>query len=64
MNERNRVGRPRISDPKKLTFSIKMNECERDRLVFIMERMNLSMSEAFRYCINRVYEDLYFEDFY
>ena len=58
--ERRRVGRPNIRDPRNLTFSIKLNEKERDHLVFIMEELNLSIPEVFRYCLEEVFERLYY----
>ena len=58
------VGRPKKKDPRKLNFSIKGNEADRDKLVYVMEQLNLGVGEAWRYCLDEVYERLRAEEYY
>lgn len=56
-----KVGRPRKNDPKNKVVASRLNDEGIDRLRFVMERENLSESEAVRFLIDK-YFDMYYYD--
>ena len=49
-------GRPHKDDARNITFSVKVNRKELDRLIYLMEEYDLTVSEVFRICLNEHYE--------
>lgn len=56
MDDNRKRGRPKKNDARKIACSAKISNREQDRLIFLMEELNMSSSEVLRYALNECYE--------
>ena len=54
-----KMGRPRKNNARTIQFGVKLNGKERDKLVELMENLDMSPSEVFRYALNKCYEEYF-----
>lgn len=50
-------GRPKKIDARKTPFTVKLNDKEKDQLVYLMEELGLSTSEVLRLALDKLYKD-------
>lgn len=55
-----KVGRPQKYNARDIHFNIKLNAKERDMLVDLMEDLNMSAPEVFRYILHTYYDEQYY----
>lgn len=58
MSNGKKRGRPRKNEAHTIAITTKLSDDEIDKLVYIMEEFDMTMSEALRFSLNRAYTEL------
>lgn len=57
MSNAKKRGRPKKRDAIKVQFGVKLNEGRIDKLIRLMEELDMSTSEVFRFALDKLYDE-------